>query len=631
MGTVAVLVAATRVTSQLNLRKRFTRSKTARFAEDLPTRKVLDSAEAAVVDIVPKISALQQQAAALREGELREVMEGLELLKRQELWGVFGEVDELLSALVDAIHSLRESALSCQRCELREHVEQLDREVQQWVGRLHQDEEDPLALDHPSIQVETVIEPHLIGLCQRNAPEEVKRALRVAESDWNRWSRELVRSAQEHDSRLILEAAVLSTPDRFELYFSSPETRREEAMQLALAFLVHQTGLSDEALTPFLFCLSGDFATRHLFEVASGLDSPVMGETQSLAQVKACYEESIKKTAEGGLPGCGGTAISKMLNAAVRTGKIARTQTGISKGAVSISSAAVEVMATSAEGDLQKSVSGLKICIVGADQMARLVLINLVTKHPDLNIVVLDEEPEKVKELFNAASGCSPVAIGIASGRIQSSQWESLLSHLVSCDVLYATATKGRAYITVAMIRALERGPMMIFDMTEPSSVEWQCGELPRVSLHCLLSLREVVRDNARKRQDQAALARHLVQEQAHTFKVWLCSQGAVPYLAALQARAEEIRMSEISKLARSLRDVEEHEHEAIDILTKAIISRLLQPVIESIKEETDGHEKRLRIRAMKDVWALEPLHDRKPKLQGSQRPALGFSPPPEP
>ncbi|CAL1160095.1 unnamed protein product, partial [Cladocopium goreaui] len=148
--------------------------------------------------------------------------------------------------------------------------------------------------------------------------------------------------------------------NRFELYFASPEMKKFDAVEAVHAFLSHKSGLSAEELEPYLFSHTGEDAIQHLFEVSSGLDSLVLGEAQILAQVKACHEHAIQKISEDvPVAGSGGKIVAKMLNAAIRMGKLVRSRTKIGKGSVSVSSAAVELMMSRAMQDLRKPANKL--------------------------------------------------------------------------------------------------------------------------------------------------------------------------------------------------------------------------------------------------------------------------------
>ena len=158
----------------------------------------------------------------------------------------------------------------------------------------------------------------------------------------------------------IAEAAILSTCNRFEVYLAGEN--QYECIKDATEFLIARSGnfLDQETLRKSLFMLSGEDAIWHMLRVSAGLDSLIVGEGQILSQVKKCYEHSIEAET-----GRGGKVLSRMLNTAVSAGKRVRSETGISKGAVSISSAAVEFSAIKIEDDFKMTgIKNAKIAII---------------------------------------------------------------------------------------------------------------------------------------------------------------------------------------------------------------------------------------------------------------------------
>lgn len=188
--------------------------------------------------------------------------------------------------------------------------------------------------------------PLVIGLSHKTATVEVREKLSIQEKDWNQAAAALA----AYDT--IQEAAVLSTCNRFEVYIVA--TDLFAATRDVLHFLRAHSGLESAELRPNLFMLQDEEATMHLLRVSSGLDSLVVGEGQILSQVKACYTHAIAPADdEAGRPaGSAGKVLGRLLNSAVMAGKFVRAETEIAKGAVSISSAAVELAVMKTPDDL---------------------------------------------------------------------------------------------------------------------------------------------------------------------------------------------------------------------------------------------------------------------------------------
>jgi len=575
----------------------------------------LDDVEQSVADFVPKISALQHQAEMLRSGELTDVITTMKAMRKTELRGVFSEVDQLLAALIDAIDGLRESALTIRKSELRQQFERMDRDAQNWVGKVEKDAVETLTGFRYDAQdkIDTMMEVHVVGLSHHSAPVEVREKLAVAQQDWNRYARELVEYGASGQGFLVPEIAVLSTCNRFELYFSSSEINRYAAVECVHSFLRQKSGLSRAELDPYLFTHSGEASTQHLFEVSCGLDSLVLGEAQILAQVKACHEHCIEKynpEDEASVAGSGGKIVAKMLNAGIRIGKLVRTRTKIGKGSVSVSSAAVELMKARALPDLRKYASKVRVCILGAGKMSRLLLIALFSKDPDVQLTLVNRSTDNAQALLDEVSARGGTNAKVAS-------MDKMLEVVRESDVVFAATASKDPILSAADLQGLER-KLMLVDISVPRNVAADCADAAGVVSYSVDDLKKVVEANAAKRQSEVLKARTFITNEVSKFKVWQASQGAVPYLAALQAMAENIRRAETEKMAKKLQGLHEKEKYAVDKLTRHVVDQLFRPLYYSMKDDEDIEAKKNKIWALKNMFRLEPLYKRRLLAQGA-------------
>lgn len=573
-------------------------------------QETVDDVESSVAEFVPKISALQNQAELLRSGELRQVIDTMRSLRKTELGGVFGEVDSLLAALIDAIHGLRDSALTIRKSELRQHFEEHDVPIQaaRPVEVVERATASSSSRGQRAEEPETMMEVHIIGLSHHSAPVEVRQKLAVAESEWNKYSQELVQYARTSNGYVVPEAAVISTCNRFELYFASPETKKYSAIECVHAFLRQSSGLSREELDPYLFTYTGHAATKHLFEVSSGLDSLVLGEAQILAQVKACHSHAIEKGSEEDdiVPGSGGKIIAKMLNAGIRIGKLVRTRTKIGKGSVSVSSAAVELMMSRAMADLRKQAATLNVCVVGAGKMSRLLLLALFSKHPEIRVTLVNRSVEKAQVVLDDDMVKHR---GGANAKVAS--MEDMFEIIKSSDVVFTATGSKEPIIHPTDLEGRGQRHLMLIDISVPLNVASGCENCEGVASYSVDDLKKVVEANAAKRQSEVDKAKIIIGTEVEKFKVWQASQGAVPYLAALQAMAENIRQEETEKMSKKLRGLHEKEREAVDKLTRHIVDSLFRPIYYSMKEEEAVAAKKEKIWALKNMFRLEPLYKR--------------------
>jgi len=566
----------------------------------------LDDVESSVESFVPKIAQFRHQAEQLRQGELREVIMSMKGLGKNELRGVFAEVDQLLCALVGAVDGLRDQAQTIRKSELRQQFHEMDRQAQDWVGEVEKNAVETLT-GYRADGVETMMEVHVVGLSHHSAPVEVREKLAVSQPDWNAYSKELVEFGQTANGYVVPEVAVISTCNRFELYFASPELKKFAAIETVKAFLRKKSGLSEEELEPYLFTHSGQDATQHLFEVSSGLDSLVLGEAQILAQVKACHEHAIlpASAAADVVPGSGGKIVAKMLNAAIRMGKIVRTRTKIGKGSVSVSSAAVELMMSRAAQDLRKQAGKLHVCVVGAGKMSRLLLLALFSKHPDIKVTLVNRSVDKAQEVLD-----DELVKARGGKNAKVAPLDQMLDCIRASDVTFTATGSKEPILHPEDLQELEKN-LMLVDISVPLNVASSCGEVDKVTSYSVDDLKKVVQANAEKRQSEVQKAQRMIADEVHKFKVWQASQGAVPYLAALQAMAENIRRTETEKMAKKLKGLQEKEKVALDKLTRHIVDKLFRPIYYSMKENEEVSVKKNKILALKNMFRLEPLHKR--------------------
>lgn len=558
--------------------------------------------ERSLSEFVPKIQALKKKAEDLKKKDLKKLV--AKEPPSPELQGACGEVDQLVNGVVSAIDGLRDQVSKLRDSKLRREVYAMDRQAQDWVGKVEKEAVESLTGYRDG--VDTMMEVHVVGLSHHSAPVEVREKLAVAQADWNAYAQELVEFAKDQSGYLVPEVSVLSTCNRFELYFASPEMKKFDAVEAVHAFLSHKSGLSPEELEPYLFSHTGEDAIQHLFEVSSGLDSLVLGEAQILAQVKACHEHAIQKISEDvSVAGSGGKIVAKMLNAAIRMGKLVRSRTKIGKGSVSVSSAAVELMMSRAMQDLRKPANKLHVCIIGAGKMSRLLLLALFSKHPEIQVTLVNRSVEKAQEVLD-----DDMVKNRGGANASVAPLDQMFDVMRQSDVTF-TATGSKVPIIHAKdLQELQRN-LMLVDISVPLNVAGDCAQVERVTSYSVDDLKKVVEANAMKRQAEVKKARRFITEEVAKFKCWQASQGAVPYLAALQAMAEKIRREEYAKMEHKLKGLQEKEKDALDKLTRHLVDQLFRPLYYSMKENEPISKKRSKIMALREIFRLAPLYKR--------------------
>ncbi len=300
------------------------------------------------------------------------------------------------------------------------------------------------------------LQVHVMGLSIHHAEVEVREKLAIPEHEWNNASNEITSTGA------VSEAAVLSTCNRFEVYYSAPDAR--EATARVTEYLAERSGLPVSTLRKNLFMLSGDDAVWHLMRVSGGLDSLIVGEGQILSQVRQCHLHSIEED------GCGGKVLSRMLNNAVAAGKRVRSETNISKGSVSISSAAVELSEALSMKDLNLPFSEARLTVIGAGTMTRLLITHLASRGLE-KITILNRSmarPQELQEQF------PDVDIDI---RLMDDLWDVV----ARSDIVYTATSSVDYVITKSLLEenGLAGGrAMMLVDISVPRNIGEDCNDV---------------------------------------------------------------------------------------------------------------------------------------------------------
>ena len=297
------------------------------------------------------------------------------------------------------------------------------------------------------------LQVHVVGLSIHHAQVEVREKLAIAEAEWNDASRQFCENGD------IAEAAVLSTCNRFEVYYAASDARA--AMATMTKILAERSGLPVSVLRKNLFMLSGDDAVWHIMRVSGGLDSLIVGEGQILSQVRQCHLHSIEED------GCGGKVLSRLLNNAVAAGKRVRSETNISKGSVSISSAAVELSEALSMQDLNLPFNQARLAVVGAGTMTRLLVTHLASRGLE-KITIVNRSlgrPQELQEQFPDID-------------IEVKLMDDLWDVVGRSDIVY-TATSSVEYV-IDQKKLEENGlasgrPMMLVDISVPRNINDDC------------------------------------------------------------------------------------------------------------------------------------------------------------
>ena len=404
----------------------------------------------------------------------------------------------------------------------------------------------------------------VVGLSHRTAPVEIRERLSIAEQSMED-SLQRLRADEQ-----VLEASILSTCNRLEIYtlLRNPE----QGVSAVGSFLSQHSGLELSELMPHLFAYHHEEAIGHLMRVAAGLDSLVLGEGQILSQVKKMYRLGQEHRSIGPI-------LNRLLNQAVSTGKRVRSETNLGTGAVSISSAAVELAQLKvgqARGiDDLVPLDQEQIAVVGAGRMARLLLQHLQSKGAS-GVVLLNRTVSRAEEMAADFPGlpvqCRPL---------------SDLNHCLStCSLVFTSTGADDPIITADRLGQLNRrSSLMLVDIGVPRNISADVSELSGIAAYDVDDLQEVVARNQEARREIAAEAEGMLQQEGQQFIEWWDGLEAVPVANRLRTQLEEIREQELQKaLSRMGPDLSARERKVVEALSKGIINKILHGPVTKLR-----------------------------------------------
>lgn len=433
-------------------------------------------------------------------------------------------------------------------------------------------------------------QPLVIGLSHKTATVMVREKLAIPEASWN----EAAKAITQLES--VQEAAILSTCNRFEVYIVARD--HFAATQEVLTFLRERSGLTDVELRPNLFMLQNEDAVAHLLRVSAGLDSLVVGEGQILSQVKACYSHAIAPESEAEPAGSAGKVLGRLLNSAVMAGKYVRDKTEIAKGAVSISSAAVELAVLKCPDDLGKKLSEVRVTIIGAGKMSKLLITHLAA-HGVTKMHLLNRGRERAEELASQYPDLD-ISVGLM---------DELWPVLEQSDLAFTSTSSTGCLVTEPELRSRVWGagsqPFVVIDISVPRNVEFECNDVEGVHAYNVDDLKQVVARNQAKRRAKVLEAEVLLRAELAKFVAWQESLKYVPAISQMQAKYEQIRAAEVAKSMKKLKNLSDKERQQVEIVTKGIINKLLHAPMSYLRaDDADGNK--ASVQQIHDLFKLD-------------------------
>jgi glutamyl-tRNA reductase len=387
----------------------------------------------------------------------------------------------------------------------------------------------------------------VVGLSHRTVPVSVLEPMTVPAARLPKALRQL--GGSENAS----EVALVSTCLRTEIYFVAHRYHR--AVADARDFFASWSGLPPEAFASYLYEYYDDVAVGHLFKVAAGLDSAVLGEGEILGQIGDAWEAAHAE-------GVSGPVLAILFRHAVEVGKRVRSETAIARGTTSLSQAAV-ALATERVGSL----SGLTTAVMGAGEMGEAMARALAGSIDNGELLVINRTYRKATEL---AARCGGRAL----------QWSDLAVALGQADVLLACTGSPELLVVasdVAEVVDRRRGrPLLVVELAVPRNVDPAVGELPGVTVLDMDELAAFASRGMASRRREVPRAEQIVAEEIGRYSDRSAQRHVAPLIGALYERAEEIRAGELARFRRRLDNLDQASTQAVGALTRGIVAKLL-------------------------------------------------------
>jgi glutamyl-tRNA reductase len=419
----------------------------------------------------------------------------------------------------------------------------------------------------------------VVGISWRTAPVAVREKLAFREE-------ELADTLQAMTRELpVAEALLVSTCNRVEVYgVARPGADPTGPVR---AFLAHNRGLADGEVADVLYDHRGSAAVRHVFSVASALDSLVLGEAQILGQLKDAY-------AVAGAAGTSGPVLGRCLERAFGVAKRVRTETTIARGAANVSTVAVD-LAKRVFGNLE----GKSVLVVGAGKMSTLAARHLYTSGAT-HIVVTNRSPEKAERLAAEIDGIAK-------------PWEDLERLLTEADVVISSTGARQPILTKPLFKRVTKArrwrQLVVIDIAVPRDAEPAISELDGVYVFDIDDLEKVVAANLAERAKAGEHAGKIVEHEVGQFEHWLRSQGVVPTIRALRERFARVAEAELQKTLDQLARKEHtpaQQREAVQRLVNLVVNKLLHQPTAALREAPPD-EATLRAEVLCQLFDLSP------------------------
>ncbi len=416
----------------------------------------------------------------------------------------------------------------------------------------------------------------VVGLNHRTVPLPLLERASVPPGGLAKALRDL--AGREH----LAEVAILSTCNRTEVYASA--TKFHPSVGDVTEFLAEQAGLVPDDLADHLYSYHDEAAVTHLFGVAAGVDSVILGEGEILGQVR----EAVKVAEQ---EGTAGATLSRVFRHAIEVGKRSRAETGIARGSVSLSSAAVALAAEHLGG-----LAGRRVLVLGAGEMGAGMAKALVASGA-AEVMVAGRSPERATDVAAKVGG-------------QVLPIERLPEALTAVDVVLTSTGATEAVIDLPAIElAMDRRfgrDLLIVDIAVPRDVDPAAAVIPGVTLCDMDDLKAFAERSLDRRRREVARVRRIIAAELERFRSEATAREVAPLVAALRARGEEVRLGELARFRGKLESLDPKAAEAVEALTRGIVAKLLHDPTIRIKDAAGSGRGEVYADALTALFGLD-------------------------
>jgi len=423
-----------------------------------------------------------------------------------------------------------------------------------------------LTMKAPEMQI------HVVGVNHSTTPIEVREKLAVS-------------SKRFPDALLVLsnyvsQGLILSTCNRTEVYSMSDSGSSSQPGNID--FLKAWSKTSETDLLPYLYFYQDEAAVEHLFRVAAGLDSMIIGEFEILGQVKQSLEEAEKANMVE-------VPLRNLFHQALQVGRRVREKTGISKNALSVSSVAVD-LAAKAIGDLSKH----KALVIGTGEAGRLVAKAL--KERGISKITTTSRSYETAAALALALGGNSVNIG------------NLSEELVTCDIVISCTGAPHFILDLRTMedamQARSGRPLVVIDIAVPRDIQPEVRQIDNLFLYDIDDLTHLSTLNRKQRETEMRRAMEIVKAEMRRFASWWQATEVRPVITSLAKKAEDVRQAQLDMTLMKLRELSPEERESLEAMTKAIVQRILHDPIQYLKD--NAHRKEDYISLVNELFRLD-------------------------